>query len=85
MENLVEEYHSDDNISLEKASRLQMLLVTYYMQTENLIHRDIFEEIKQTFQRFSDGDLYVAKNIEFLNLLGCIEKNPKFVLREKEI
>jgi hypothetical protein len=82
--NLVEEYQSKDNLSLEKISRLQMLLVTYYMQTGNIIHRDVFEKIKQTFEKLSDGDSFVKKNIEFLFQFGCLERNPKFVLMEKE-
>ena len=83
--NLVEEYGLNVDLSLEKITRLQTLLLTYYMQTGNLIHKDIFEEIKRKFQKFPNGNSpYVSKSIEFLFSFGCIEKNPEYIFMRKK-
>ena len=43
--NLAEEYYLNHNLSYEKLAYLSMLLVTYYMQTGNIIHKDVFDQI----------------------------------------
>jgi len=73
-------------LSPEKLARFQTLMVTYYMQTGNIIHKSMFEEVKSKLQNHSDkGSSYVQKSIEFLHKTGCIVKNPKYALLEDKV
>jgi len=82
LENYFEEYGTNSFLSPEKLARFQTLLFTYYMQTGNIIHKDVFEEVKRKLQNLSDnGSSNVLKSIEFLHKAGCIEKNMAYVHR----
>ena len=82
--NYFEEYITSSVFSPEKLTKFQTLLLTYYMQTGNLIHKDVFDEIERKLQIFSDGGTsYHSKSIKFLHQSGCIDKNPKYVHKEK--
>jgi len=83
LENYTEEYQRNSFLSPEKLSRFQTLMFTYYMQTGNIIHKDIFDEVERKLQNLSDGDSYVSKSIDFLYKSGCIDKNPEFVARRR--
>ena len=83
--NYFEEYEIDSLFSTEKLTRFQTLLLTYYMQTGNLIHQDMFDEVERKLKNSSDGgSSYRSKSIKFLNQSGCIERNPAFVYQEKK-
>ena len=49
--NLIEEYQLGENLSDNKLGQLNTLLVTYYYQTENLIHGKIFSAIDRHFTK----------------------------------
>ena len=86
LENFTEQYQMNSFLSPEKLARFQTLMVTYYMQTGNIIHKSMFEEVKSKLQNLSDGSSsYVQKSIEFLYKSGCIVKNPKYTLLEDEV
>ena len=85
LENYFEEYRTSSVLSPEKLARFQTLLFTYYMQTGNLIHKDVFEEVKRKLENLSNGgSSFVSKSIEFLFKSGCIERNPEFISRRQE-
>jgi len=80
LENYTEDYQRNSFLSPEKLGRFQTLMFTYYMQTGNIIHKDIFDEVKRRLQKFSDGgSSFVSKSIKFLFESGCLDKNPKYV------
>ena len=82
LENYTEDYQRNSYLSPEKLSRFQTLMITYYMQTGNIIHKDIFDEVKRRLQKFSDGgSSFVSKSIKFLFESGCLDKNPKYVYK----
>ena len=82
--NLTEEYYLNQNLSYEKLAYLSMLLVTYYMQTGNIIHKDVFDQIDKKFAKLSDGgSSYSGKTPEFLSRSGCIVKNPDYIVKEQ--
>jgi hypothetical protein len=78
--NLVEEYLLNHKLSFQKLVNLEILLMTYYMQTGNIIHEDTFNKIEKKIQkRPIRRNYHVKRSIEYLNISGCIEKNPKYV------
>ena len=86
LENFTEQYQMKSFLSPEKLARFQTLMVTYYMQTGNIIHKSLFEEVKSKLQNLSNGgSSYIQKSIEFLHKSGCIVKNPKYALLEDEV
>ena len=81
--NLAEEYHLNHELSYKKLASLEMLLLTYYMQTGDIIHKDIFDQIDKKFTKFSDcGSSYSKKIPEFLSRSGCVVKNPDYISLE---
>ena len=85
LENLAEEYYLQHNLSHEKLAYLLTLLLTYYMQTGNIIHKNIFDQIDKKLTKLSDhGSSYRRKTPEFLSRSGCIVKNPEYVFKEQE-
>ena len=82
LENYTEDYQRNSFLSPEKLSRFQTLMFTYYMQTGNIIHKDIFDEVERKLQNLSDGGSpFVSKSIKFLFESGCLDKNPKYVYK----
>ena len=80
MGNLVEEYLLRHSLSIQKLVNLEILLLTYYVQTGNVIHEDIFNKIEKQIQKLHHRRNYrVRRGIEYLNVSGCIEKNSKFI------
>ena len=85
LENYTEDYQRNSFLSPEKLGRFQTLMITYYMQTGNIIHRDIFDKVERKLQNLSDGGSpFVSKSIKFLFESGCIDKNPKYVYKAKD-
>ena len=83
--NLAEEYHLNHNLSYEKLANLEMLLLTYYMQTGNIIHEDVFDQIDKKFAKLSDrGSSYSKKVPEFLSRSGCVVTNPDYIVKEQK-
>ena len=82
--NLAEEYHLNPNHSSKKLANLEMLLLTYYMQTGNIIHKDIFDQIDRKFAKLPDhGSSHSKKIPEFLSRSGFIVKNPNYISLER--
>ena len=83
--NLVEEYLLRHDLSYEQLTHLELLLMTYYAQTGNLIHNNIFYQILKKYQKLPDhGFSYTKKGIEFLNRSECIEDNPNYNSLEED-
>ena len=85
--NLIEEYQLGQNLSENRLGQLNTLLLTYYYETENLIHGKIFSEINSHFEKHSDkGRKMVADSIKILHENGFIKRNPKhkFVIGERK-
>ena len=77
--NLIEEYQLGGNLSDNKLGRLNTLLLTYYFETGNLIHGEIFSAINEHFvKKHSDkGDKMVRDSIKALHENGFLKRNPK--------
>jgi len=77
--NLIEEYQLGENLSDNKLGQLNTLLVTYYYQTGNLIHGQIFSAINSYFEKkhIDKGRKMVRDSIKVLHENGFIKRNPK--------
>ena len=81
--NLVEEYQLEHNLSDYKLAQLHMLLFAYYFETKNIIHGEIFNEIKIHFGKHSDeGGKFIKKAIKSLHETGSIGRNLNFTRGE---
>ena len=65
--NLIEEYQIAKNLSENKLVQLNILLLTYYFETHNLIHNEIFDEINSNFEKHEERKKLIPKNIKFLH------------------
>jgi len=76
--NLIEEYQSGQNLSENKLGQLNTLLVTYYFETKNLIHIEIFNAINNQLKKCSGGRKKIIENsIKILHETGSLIRNPK--------
>jgi len=77
--NLIEEYQLGENLSDNKLGRLNTLLVTYYFETGNIIHGEIFSAINEHFvKKHSDkGVKMLRDSIKALHENGFLKRNPK--------
>ena len=77
--NLIEEYQLKHNLSDYKLAQLHMLLFAYYFETKNIIHEDIFNEIKIHFgKQYEKGEKYIEKVIKSLHENGSLGRNSNF-------
>ena len=60
-------------MSLDKLAQINLLLLTYWFQTDNMIHGMIFDEINEKFSHLVNEDECILKNVELLIGFGCIE------------
>ena len=76
--NLIEEYQSGQTLSENKLAQLNSLLVTYYFETKNMIHLEIFSATNNQFNKYSNVENEIIQNsIKFLHENGFIKRNPK--------
>lgn len=76
--NLIEEYSWNTKMSESKLSELYILLLTYYLETENIIYEKIFDEIKNFFNKNNAEKKSLVKNsIKTLHENGHIEMRSK--------
>ena len=71
--NLIEEYQIAKNLSENKLVQLNILLLAYYFETHNLIHREIFDEVNGNFEKRNEQKKYIPKNIKFLHENGFLK------------
>jgi len=71
--NLIEEYQIAKNLSENKLVQLNILLLTYYFETHNLIHNEIFDEINSNFEKHEEREKFIPKNIKFLHENGFLK------------
>ena len=66
--NLIEDYQIAKSLSENKLVQLNILLLTYYFETHNLIHREIFDEINSNYEKSGEKQTkLIPKNIKFLH------------------
>ena len=70
--NLIEEYQLRNDMSLDKMAQINLLLLTYWFQTDIMIHGIIFDEINEKFPHLVNEDECILKNVELLIGFGCI-------------
>ena len=76
--NLIEEYQFGLNLSENKLAQLNTLLVTYYFETKNLIHLEIFSAINNHLNKYSDkGKKIIQNSIKILHENRFLKRNPK--------
>ena len=75
--NLIEEYQSGQILSDNKLAQLSLLLVTYYFETENMIHLEIFNATNNELKKQSGmGRATIQNSIKILHENGLIKRNP---------
>ncbi len=71
--NLIEDYQIARKLSENKLVQLNLLLLTYYFETHNLIHNEIFDEINNNFEKHEERNKLIPKNIKFLHENGFLK------------
>ena len=78
LRNLIEEYQFGLNLSENKLGQLNSLLVTFYFETKNLIHLEIFSATNNHFNTYGDkGKKIIQESIKILHENGFLKRNPK--------
>ncbi len=81
--NLIEEYQLIPNLSENKLAQLHILLLAYYFETKNIIHDEIFYEIKIHFKKHNDrGKKFIVNAIKYLHENGSLGLNTNYKRRD---
>ena len=73
LENLIEEYQLRNDMSQDKLAQINLLLLIYWYQADNMIHAMIFDKINTKFQYLPHEDECISKNAKLLIASGYIE------------